>query len=66
MIQVDKELWKAAKVLAAKQERPVKMLVAVGLRLLLKEDQAFVAEALQEDGWPGQSSAGGKIGCDFA
>ena len=39
-IQIEKDLWKAAKVLAAQQERPVKVLVAEGLRLLLEQDQA--------------------------
>ena len=44
VVSVDKELWKAAKVLAAQQERPVRLVVADGLRLLLKQDQARVDE----------------------
>ena len=36
-VPIEKELWKAAKVLAVQRERPVKVLVADGLRLLLKE-----------------------------
>ena len=42
MVSVDKDLWKAAKVLAVKQDRPVRLVVADGLRLLLKQDQAQV------------------------
>ena len=48
MSRLTKDLWKSAKVLAAQQERPVKMLVADGLRLLLKQDQASV-EPLSHD-----------------
>ena len=36
-VSVDRELWKAAKVLAVKQDRPVRLVVADGLRLMLKE-----------------------------
>ena len=46
VVSIDTELWKAAKMLAAKQDRAVKLVVADGLRLLLKEDQASVEEAL--------------------
>ena len=42
MIEIDKELWKSAKVLAAQQESPVKLVVADGLRLVLKQEQEQV------------------------
>ena len=41
-VSIEKELWKAAKQLAIRQERPVRHVVADGLRLILKQDQAEV------------------------
>ena len=48
VVSVDKELWKAAKVLAVKQDRPVRLVVADGLRLLLKQDQSSVVDEFME------------------
>ena len=39
MVSVDKELWREAKHLAVKRERPVRLIVADGLRLLLEQDR---------------------------
>ena len=39
MVSIDKELWKDAKVLAAKQERPVRLVVADALRFMVDADQ---------------------------
>ena len=39
-VSVDKDLWKAAKVLAVNQDRPVKLVVADGLRLMLEAAEA--------------------------
>ena len=40
VVMVDKKLWKAAKVLAVNQDRPVRLVVADGLRLVLKAAEA--------------------------
>ena len=42
IVSIDRNIWKAARVLAIQQERPVKLVVADGLRLLLKQDQPTV------------------------
>ena len=39
MVSIDKELWREAKHLGVKQGRPVRLVVADGLRLLLEQDQ---------------------------
>ena len=36
VVSVDRELWKAAKVLAVKRDRPVRLVVADALRLMLR------------------------------
>ena len=54
VISVDRELWKSAKVLAAQQERPVRLVVADGLRLMLKAPDAPIThehEVWEALGW---------------
>ena len=53
---IDKELWKSAKILAAKEDLPVRLVVAEGLRLLLKQDQVEV-DPVQS--WHQEAEAGG-------
>ena len=42
IISIDRDLWRAAKILAARQERPARLVVADGLKLMLRRDQLQV------------------------
>ena len=65
IVSIDKNIWKAARVLAIQQERPVKNIVADGLRLVIKDqmvlkrDQAQV-EPLSHDKYSSERPVSGK------